>query len=221
MGPPRSPPLKGRAHPRAGNPGRGSLPTGLAGRHRGSDITGTGAHSVSPPPQPKSTVEAEGQQPPSLPASPPEPPGRLLGLHGDDRWARAGAARRAGCEGMLGVEWAGKVKGRGRVLGPRSCPCSSRRGRGWGCAPEEGRLPPKPWPSSRWGHSPNPNSQGLGPVRCSGLRVHGQACTPWGEGRRLGGFLPRGSKNSLVPRKRLLNYPNCRQPLKSRLAVPD
>lgn len=62
------------------------------GRHRGGDITGAGAPSVSSAPhspQPKSALEAEGQQRPAR--SPP--PRQSLGQHGGDRWERAGARR--------------------------------------------------------------------------------------------------------------------------------
>ncbi|XP_044936750.1 spermatogenesis-associated protein 32 isoform X2 [Mustela putorius furo] len=53
------------------------------GRHRGGDITGAGAHSLSSAPhspQPKSALEAEGQQPPAR--SPP--PRQSLDQHGGD-----------------------------------------------------------------------------------------------------------------------------------------
>lgn len=86
-------------------------PESREGRHRGRDITATRVPSISTAspthtPVPKSTLEAEGQQPPALSLPPRQ---SLRDLHGSDRWERARTRARTRSRGGVG-----KVRVRGR-----------------------------------------------------------------------------------------------------------
>lgn len=172
-------------------------------RHRGGDITGAGAPSISNAPhspQPKSALEAEGQQPPAR--SPP--PRQSLGQHGGDRWERAGARRGRAPRGGRGGESESEGRGGESARGPS--PCSQSPG-GWKVVDPEGRLTA----------ADRPLAPRLAPpawaLRRAQACAHRHACTPRSKGCRFShSWRASGHTEGIValcPGNDSLMVPNC------------